>query len=137
MSSPDEARTTCIGCGTTNPAGAEVCSGCGYRFAGSATPVTVPNMRPEPPGRGEVAGLAPESNAARVMMAVGSVVGKLLLALAITAASGVAGVVALYTSCSIDTKGTYLILDLGLGLLASVAVAVGLALLCGSSASRR
>jgi len=34
MPHPDEIQFDCIGCGTMNPAGAEVCSGCGHRFAG-------------------------------------------------------------------------------------------------------
>ena len=34
MSQPDEARFACIGCGALNPVGAEVCAGCGHRFAG-------------------------------------------------------------------------------------------------------
>jgi hypothetical protein len=45
MSSPDEAQRTCIGCGTTNPVGAEVCSGCGYRLADPSLSPTVPDMR--------------------------------------------------------------------------------------------
>lgn len=31
---PDEVRLACIGCGALNAAGAEVCTGCGHRFAG-------------------------------------------------------------------------------------------------------
>jgi hypothetical protein len=34
LSEPDEIRFACIGCGTYNPANAEVCAGCGHRFAG-------------------------------------------------------------------------------------------------------
>ena len=52
MSEPNEVRFACIGCGAMNPAGAEVCSGCGHRFAG--------------PGRGPIPepapGSAPASN---------------------------------------------------------------------------
>jgi hypothetical protein len=34
MPEPEESQVDCIGCGTMNPASAEVCSGCGHRFAG-------------------------------------------------------------------------------------------------------
>ena len=42
MSEPEEVRFACIGCGTWNAAGAEVCAGCGHRFAG---PDLVPRAR--------------------------------------------------------------------------------------------
>jgi hypothetical protein len=42
MSEPDEIRFACIGCGTWNPAGAEVCAGCEHRFGG---PDLVPKVR--------------------------------------------------------------------------------------------
>lgn len=35
MSEPEEICFACIGCGAMNPAEAEVCSGCGHRFAGT------------------------------------------------------------------------------------------------------
>jgi hypothetical protein len=56
MSEPGEIQFVCIGCGTTNPAGAEVCAGCGYRFAGTdivstprrIDPIDRPRSRPAP-----------------------------------------------------------------------------------------
>jgi uncharacterized integral membrane protein len=39
-------RIVCIGCKTSNPPVAEVCSGCGHRPAGPSLSPTVPNMRP-------------------------------------------------------------------------------------------
>jgi hypothetical protein len=52
-SEPGEIQFVCIGCGAMNPAGAEVCAGCGHRFAGpdlmSATrPIMAPRPRPAP-----------------------------------------------------------------------------------------
>ena len=53
MAEADEIQFACIGCGTMNPAGAEVCAGCGYRFAGPefttlAPPAYSPPSRPTP-----------------------------------------------------------------------------------------
>ena len=51
MSEPGEIQFDCIGCGAMNPAGAEVCAGCGHRFAGpDAGPIAraLPPMAPEP-----------------------------------------------------------------------------------------
>jgi hypothetical protein len=53
MSEPDEIQFACIGCGTMNPAGAEVCAGCGHRFAGPdlmspTRPILPPRPRPTP-----------------------------------------------------------------------------------------
>lgn len=45
MPEPDEFRFACIGCGALNPSGAEVCSGCGYHFAG---PVGGSILKPDP-----------------------------------------------------------------------------------------
>jgi uncharacterized membrane protein (DUF485 family) len=42
MAEPDEVKFACIGCGTYNPTAAEVCEGCGHRFAG---PDLVPKVR--------------------------------------------------------------------------------------------
>jgi hypothetical protein len=36
MAEPDSIQFECIGCGTMNPASAEVCAGCGYRFRGES-----------------------------------------------------------------------------------------------------
>ncbi len=47
MPEPEEVRFACIGCGAMNPAGAEVCAGCGHRFAGPAGgPVAHPKPLP-------------------------------------------------------------------------------------------
>lgn len=56
MPQPEEPRFACIGCGTMNPVGAEVCAGCGHRFGGPASgginprsaPLPMPRMSPEP-----------------------------------------------------------------------------------------
>jgi hypothetical protein len=53
MSEPGEIQFGCIGCGTMNPAGAEVCAGCGYCFAGPdlmspTRPIERPRPRPTP-----------------------------------------------------------------------------------------
>ncbi len=42
MSDPEEIKFACIGCGAYNPTAAEVCSGCGHRFAG---PDLIPPVR--------------------------------------------------------------------------------------------
>jgi hypothetical protein len=42
MSKPHEIQFACIGCGAMNPAGAEVCSGCGHRFR---EPTSFPSPR--------------------------------------------------------------------------------------------
>ena len=51
MSESGEIQFVCIGCGTPNPVGAEVCAGCGHRFAGSDVllPSPVPTRLPRPP----------------------------------------------------------------------------------------
>ncbi len=51
MPDPEEVRFACIGCGAMNPAGAEVCEGCGHRFAG---PAGGPVVRPEPLPIGDI-----------------------------------------------------------------------------------
>ena len=48
MSEPEEIRFACIGCGALNPVGAEVCSGCGHRFAGTDIVSTPPSAVPPP-----------------------------------------------------------------------------------------
>ena len=53
MSELSENSFACIGCGAMNPVGAEVCSGCGHRFAGASvepSPASVaPTTSPSPP----------------------------------------------------------------------------------------
>lgn len=53
MAELDEIQFACIGCGTMNPPGAEVCAGCGHRFASLefttlAKPAFIPKSRPAP-----------------------------------------------------------------------------------------
>ncbi len=41
MSDPEEIKFACIGCGTFNPMGTEICAGCGHQFGGpDLTPKT-------------------------------------------------------------------------------------------------
>jgi hypothetical protein len=51
MTEPDDVQFACIGCGALNPAGAEVCAGCGHRFAGPdlkpKVPIRIPPRRSE------------------------------------------------------------------------------------------
>jgi len=63
MSEPDEVRFACIGCGEWNPAGAEVCAGCGHRFAGPdltpPVPVWIPPRPSENPYEPPASPIAP------------------------------------------------------------------------------
>ena len=48
---PEAPRFACVGCGVSNPVGAETCSGCGHRFAGPAgesPPMRFPTPRVAP-----------------------------------------------------------------------------------------
>jgi hypothetical protein len=114
MTGTDDARLPCVKCGALNPAGAEVCSGCGHRFDGTDTAPPPP----EPPES--------EPSTSRGLARVGSSLGKLTTVVAIAAASIIAFVGAVFTTCSYDTRGDHILLDLGAGVAAALLVAVGL-----------
>jgi hypothetical protein len=48
MAEPGEISFECIGCGTKNPAGAVVCSGCGHSFAGPRVEANPPTGSQDP-----------------------------------------------------------------------------------------
>ncbi len=102
---PEEIRFACIGCGALNPVGAESCTGCGHRFAGTdvvstpapARPVVPPERRPfspepyyEPPKAPIV---APRTFRIGTMMALIAVIA---LCLAAFAAGTGQGIIALF-----------------------------------------
>ena len=65
MSEPEEVKFACIGCGTWNAAGAEVCAGCGHRFAGTdlipKVRIALPPRPPENPYEPPSSPIAPPS----------------------------------------------------------------------------
>jgi len=129
MSGTVDARVPCIGCGAMNPPGSDLCAGCGHRFAGPNPGSPAPRMAPEPAGPGR----EPESTAVRIVATIGSVVA----VLSIGVVSLISLVIGVAITCSIDTKGEHILLDLGAGVVLAVLVAVGLSLYFLAGTGRR
>ena len=134
MPEPDEIQLACIGCGTMNPADAEVCTGCGHRFAGpkggriaGSLPVMAP--APEELLRIEDRSSPPTSKSTTFLGCLGTTMGILLA----TVAAIIAFVVAFFVTCTSiggnDSSGLIWSSLAGLG---AVAIVVAVAIWIGS-----
>ncbi len=115
----------CIGCGTMNPAGAEVCAGCGHPFAGPGGGVSHESIT-EMANRlaASQREYQPEPIPREMPAVLGCLINLVMLFLSGVAVL-VAFVVAVSVSCSILPQNeTYILPALAVGLFASVAVIV-------------
>jgi hypothetical protein len=121
MSEPDEIRLACIGCGAMNPVGAEVCAGCGHRFAGPAGgridgPPPGPAPAIEEP---RVSYLPPSTNHDQsILGCLAKVIGVMIAIVATIVAFGIA----FFVTCTSVNGDSQLVLSFLAGLTAAATV---------------
>jgi hypothetical protein len=123
MPEPDEIRFACIGCGAMNPVGAEVCAGCGHRFAGPAGGRISPTSTgPAPAIEEPIVSFSPSRPNHDLAMMLGCLANVIGIMIAVVA-TFVAGVVAFFVTCtSLDAGDTPLLWSSLAGLGAASAV---------------